>query len=57
MFPGAALIPTAPLVRLAEPLVKGRLTRDGLAALRAEGCEVPPYDRIDIDKEYIWAEW
>lgn len=56
LFPGVALVPAAPLVRLAEPLVEGRLTRNGLEALQRESCEVPPYEVADIDKEYAWAE-
>lgn len=56
LFPGTALVPNAPLARLAEPLIEGRLTGNGLAALKHEGCEVPPYDAVARDKEYVWAE-
>jgi hypothetical protein len=56
LFPGAALVPTSALARLAEPLVEGRLTRNGVAALRREDCEVPPYGVIAMDKEYVWDE-
>ena len=56
LFPGTALVPSAPLARLAEPVIEGRLTRNGLAALEQEGCEVPPYDVLARDKEYAWAE-
>lgn len=56
LFPGTALVPQVPLVRLAEPLIEGRLTRNGLEALKHEGCEVPPYDVVARDKEYVWAE-
>jgi len=54
LFPGVALVPTAPLARLAEPLVGGRLTRNGLAALRGAGCEVPAYEVVEVGREYVW---
>jgi hypothetical protein len=56
LFPGTALVPTAPLARLGEPVVEGRLTRNGLVALRGEGCEVPPYEVVDRNVEYTGAE-
>jgi hypothetical protein len=56
LFPGAALVPQAPLARLGEPLIEGQLTRNGLAALTYDGCEVPPYGLVARDKEYVWAE-
>lgn len=56
LFPGAALVPTAPLARLAEPVIAGRLTRNGLAALQQDECEVPAYEVTDIDHEYVWDD-
>lgn len=53
--PGSALVPAA-LVRLAEPVIEGRLTGTGFAGLRREGCELPPYDVVDVDRVYVWAE-
>ncbi|HYD64524.1 hypothetical protein [Azospirillum sp.] len=38
-----ALVPVRPLVRLGEPCCRGRLTLNGLDALRRHGCPVPDY--------------
>ena len=52
LFGGRALVPRMPLVRLGEPLVTGRLTRNGREELHRRGCEVPPYPSIDRDMVY-----
>ena len=52
LFSGTALVPEAPMARLAEPLIDGHLTTNGVAALRRLGCEIPPYPTVDIERVY-----
>jgi hypothetical protein len=55
-FRGTALVPAVPLIRLAEPLVRGELTANGVAELRRLHCEVPAYPATTDAREYPTKE-
>lgn len=46
-FHGIALVPETALLRLAEPLVDGVLTTNGVRDLELFGCECPSYAAVD----------
>jgi hypothetical protein len=52
LFRGRALVPPRQLVGLGEPLVRGRLTRNGMEELRRWDCEIPPYPSVGRHVHY-----
>jgi glycosyltransferase involved in cell wall biosynthesis len=55
VFHGRALVPTRPLIRLAEPLKARVLTANGLDELRRNDCEIPPYRSDGQRKIFTWS--
>lgn len=52
LFKGTAQVPGTALLSLGEPLVEGRLTRNGRRWLKLMRCDVPPYRRVNLDREF-----
>lgn len=53
---GHAVLPSNPILKLAEPLRRGLLTSNGLRDLRRLGCEVPQYGYVDKAISFEWVE-
>jgi hypothetical protein len=52
VFHGTAQVPGRSLLGLGEPLVEGRLTRNGRLWLKRMQCEVPPYRTVNRVVEF-----
>jgi hypothetical protein len=52
LFHGTAVVPSRPIVRLGEPLVEGRLTRNGREWLERMQCDPPDYEGVDRRVEF-----
>lgn len=52
LFDGVAQVPATALVGLGEPLVAGRLTRNGRRWLKLMQCDVPAYRRVNREIEF-----
>jgi hypothetical protein len=53
---GRALVPGRDLIKLAEPLVDGQLTRNGVEDMRRMGCEMPPYGVLEREVRFRYTE-
>lgn len=52
LFGGSAQVPVTALLGLGEPLVEGRLTRNGRLWLKRMQCEVPAYPKVNRVVEF-----
>jgi hypothetical protein len=53
VFGGTAYVPCRQLLSLGEPMIRGRLTRNGRTALKRMRCEAPSYKHVHKRVEFI----